>query len=72
MSKSLDLNLAKKHLALAQTYLRRIKDGDIKHREIAKASIKPKWTRSINLTTSTISMISTVKRAAKRIPKRVC
>ena len=51
--------------------LEALKTADIKSRKSAKASAKPKWTKRIDKTTSSITALRGVKRFLRELPKRV-
>ena len=59
------------HLISARNLLKIMKNEDVRARRKAKATQKPKWSRSIKATNATIDALITVRQVVRKIPKRV-
>jgi len=69
--KKASLKRAINYLMMSTLELEIVKAEAIRSRKKAKASAKPKWTRSIKTTSRTLAILKLARQYARLIPKRV-
>lgn len=71
MTKNQSLYYARGNILSAIRHLEEVKRMDLKSRKIAKASAKPKWTKSLERINGTLFQLKWAKGNLRAIPKRV-